>query len=438
MKAELEKVSNLERRLNIQVPTEKVSETVDRVYKSIQNHVEIKGFRKGKAPLQTIKTMYADRVKDDVVKELVQTHYVEALQEHNLEPLGQPQIEYDSLNENEPFKFSVQFEIRPEIKLSKVEGLNIDKEKLEIDEKKIEETLEKMRTSRASEKPLLIIRPAKKGDLATIDFQGVVDGQPLPNSDGKDHTMELGSSGFIPGFDEGIEGMNVGESRKIDLKFPDNYREGLAGKPVTFSITLQRLGQKETPELNDEFAKTFGEFNTLNDLKEAIKKDMIMSEEARVTKDLKSRVVKALVESNPVDVPPGLLREQKKALIEDLHQKMHQQGLGHEQFEEYKKKWDKDFEKSAEFIIKSSFLITHIADEQGLRASEQDVEDRLETYAQQTGIELKRVKEYYQTPERTSSLRFQITEEKVVDLLISKAQVKEVPKSQLTDLEEAE
>jgi trigger factor len=433
MKADLEKVSHLERKLNIEVPHEKVSESINRAYKSIQNHVEIKGFRKGKAPLQTIKNMYSDRIKDDVVRELVQNHYVEALREHSLEPLGQPQIEYDMLKEDEAFKFSVQFEIRPEIHLKKFEGLTVQKEKLELDEKKIDETLERMRTSRSTEKPLLILRPAQKGDLATVDFQGFMDGQPLENSGGKDQTMELGNSGFIPGFDDGIIGMSVGESRKIDLKFPDNYRDGLAGKPVTFSITLNRLGQKEIAELNDEFAKGFGEFKTLEELKTAIRTDMTLSEEARVAKDLKSRVVRALVEANPVDVPPGLLREQKKALIQDLHQKMEQQGLGPDQIQEYAKKWDKDFEKSAEFIIQSSFLITHIADAQGLRATEDDVSEKLTVYAMQTGIELARVKEYYSTPERTSSLRFQLTEEKVVDLLIEKANVNLVAKSEIKD-----
>jgi trigger factor len=263
MKVDLEKISNLERKLSIEVPLEKVTEALGKIYRSIQDQVTIKGFRKGKAPIEKIKSMYGDKAREDVVRDLIESSYVKALREHKLEPLGQPQIEYDNLKENEPFKFSAQFEIRPDVNIEQFENLPVEKEKLELDQKKVEDVLENLRQSRTKENPLIIIRPAQKGDLATIDFEGFVDGKPLENSAAADQTVEIGSSGFIPGFDDGIEGMNIGESKRIDLKFPEDYREGLAGKPVTFNITLKRLGQKSVPELSDDFAKEVGPFKDL-------------------------------------------------------------------------------------------------------------------------------------------------------------------------------
>jgi len=436
MKTILEKISNLERRLDIEIPTEKVTETLNRIYKGLQQQASIKGFRKGKAPIEKIKSMYADRVKNDVVQELVETYYVKALQEHSLLPLGNPKIEFDHLHETEPFKFSAQFEIKPEINLKEWEGLTVEKEQLNIEDSKVEESLDRMRRSKAQETPLVIIRPAQASDLATIDFEGFMDGQPLANAAAAEQTIELGQSGFIPGFDDGIMGMNVGETRDINLQFPENYRDGLAGKPVTFKITLKRLGQKTLPELNDEFAASAGPFKTLEELKKAIQDDYKKGEEVRIIKDTKSRLMKTLVEKNPIDVPQGLLKDQKQALIKDLHQKMEQQGMPHQEFEEYVKKWDKDFDESAKFIIRSSFLISELADKHNLRPTDDELDEKLEEYAVQTGIEISRIRNFYAEPERKSSLRFQMTEDKVVDFLMSKANVKEVPRSQLKDVEE--
>ncbi len=436
MKASVEKVSNLERKLNIEIPQEKVTEAMVKMFRAIQDQVTIKGFRKGKAPLEKIKTMYGDRAKQDVVRELIETYYVKALQEHSLEPLGQPNIEFDMLNDAEPFKFTAQFEIRPEIKIEQYENLPVEKEKFELDESKIDSVLENLRQSRVKEEPLILIRAAVKGDLATIDFQGFMDGKPLQNSGAAEQTVELGNSGFIPGFDDSIMGMSVGDTRRVDLKFPEDYREGLAGKPVTFEITLKRLGTKTVPVLNDEFAKEVGPFANLTELKDQVKKDLQTNEDTRIQKDMKSRMIKALVERNPVDVPPALLAQQKKALVQDLHQRMEQQGMDHAQFEEYSKKWDADFEQSAKFIIQSSFLISELADQLKLRCTQEDIDKRVQEYAASTGIELEKIRKFYEQPERISSIRFQITEEKVVNYLISKAAVREVPRSQLKDIEE--
>ena len=433
MKINLEKLSDLERKLHIEVPLEKVKAALERVYKNIQDAVTIKGFRKGKAPIATVKSMYKDRVRDDVVRELIEGHYFEALKEQSLEPITQPQFEFDILNEEGPFKFSAQFEIRPDIKLEQHEGLPVEKEKLELDEERVNAHLQRLRESKSTESPLFEDRPAQKGDIATIDFEGFIDGQPVENSKGVDQAVELGNSGFIPGFDDGVIGMRPGVSTNLNLKFPDDYPPEMAGKDVVFKVTLKKLGKKSLPELNEDFVKSVSEFKSIDELKNAIREDIKKSEEGRIKKDLRNRILKALVDRNPVEVPPTLLREQKMALMADIQQRMQQQGLTQQQFQEYVQKWDQDFESSAKFIIQSSFLINAIADKHGLRASQGEMDERLKTYAEQTGIELPKLKEFYGQPDRQSSLRFQITEEKVVDYLISKANVREIPKDQIKD-----
>jgi trigger factor len=434
MKINVEKTSHLERKINVEIPVEKVEHALDRVYQNIQQNVTIKGFRKGKAPMATVKSMYKDKVMNDVVRDLIESHYLEALEQEAIEPITNPNFEFDPLVEGQSFKFSAQFEIRPDVKLEQYEGLPVEKEKLDLDESSVESHLERLRESKASEAPLFEDRPAQKGDLATVDFEGFIGGTPVENSAGKDQTIELGNSGFIPGFDDGIIGMRVGVSTTLNLKFPEQYPPDLAGKDVQFKVTLKKLAKKSIPELNDEFVQSVSQLKSVDELKNAIREDIKSSEEGRIKKDLRNRILKALVSRNPVDVPPTLLREQKMALMADIQQRMQQQGLSQDQFHEYVKKWDQDFEQSAKFIIQSSFLINSIAEKLKLKASEAEMQDRLKTYSQQTGIEMSKLKEFYDKPERQSSLRFQITEEKVVDHLISTANVRELPKDQIKDV----
>lgn len=436
MKATLETVSNLQRKLNIQVPASEVKAAFNNAYASIQKHVAIKGFRKGKAPIQTVKSLYGDRVKQDVVNDLVQKYYSTALREHSLNPVSFPTIEFDSLTESADFAFTAEFEVRPEVVLKQVEKLQVQREKFVLDDAFVNNTLEDIRKSRSVNVPVLEDRPAQKGDIAVIDFKGFLDSGELENGSAEGHELELGSNMFIPGFEEGVTGMTVGSEKEVQIKFPDDYHVShLAGQPVKFQVKLHKLLKKDLPELNDAFAKEMGgKYETLEDLKTAIKEDFMKREEKRIKDELKDRLMKALVEKNPVDVPNSLLAEQKKALIEDLQKRMESQGMGGEQFEDYKQKWDSDFDETAKFMIRSSFLLDKIAEDNKLKATDADLEAKFDEYAKQTGIELARVKEFYADEDRSSRLRYQLTEERVVDWLISKADVKEVAKA---DLEKA-
>ncbi len=433
MKATLETVSKLERKLNIQVPAAEVQAAFNTAYSSIQKHVAIKGFRKGKAPINAVKTMYGDRVKQDVVNDLVQKYYSTALREHALDPVSFPTIEFDALNEAADFAFTAEFEVRPEVVLKQVDKLQLQREKFEIPPDFIANTLEDIRKSRATNVPVLEDRPAQKGDIAVLDFKGFLESGELENGSAEGHELELGSNMFIPGFEDGLVGMKVGVEGEVAIKFPDDYHVShLAGLPVKFKVTIQKLLKKELPELNDDFAKASGaKYQKMDDLIAGITDDFTKREEKRIKDELKDRLMKALVDKNPVEVPKALLTEQKKALIEDLKKRMEGQGMGTEQFEDYKQKWDADFNETATFMIRSSFLLDKISTDNGLRATDADLDAKFEEYAKQTGIELARVKEFYSDEDRSSRLRYQLTEERCVDWLISRADVKEVSKADL-------
>ncbi|WP_413289320.1 trigger factor [Bdellovibrio sp. HCB337] len=434
MKTNIEKVSSLHHKINVEIPATVVQTAFNRIFNDIQKEVTVKGFRKGKAPIATIKSMYADRVKQDVAQELIQMHYIKALTESKLEPISNPEFEFDIPNETKDFSFSASFDIRPEVNLKKYEGIEVEKEKLVFDDKKVEEVLENIRSSRASFEDVLELRAAQLGDVAVVDFEGFVDGAPLENGAGTNHNLELGAKQFIEGFEEGLVGMKVGDSKTLNLKFPSPYHSAdLAGKPVEFKVKLTGLKKKVLPELNDEFLSTLGGPTSLEDLKKTIREDLEGTEKKRVEDAFKNRLLKKLVQENPVEVPPSLLKDQKNSLIEDFKKRMTEQGMSPVDFQDYVNKWDKDFEKTAAEMIQSSFLVDAIAKKHDLHCKDEDLDTKYKEYAAQTGLDEARIREFYARPEQTSRLSYMITEEKVIDFLNKKVTVKEVSKDQLKD-----
>lgn len=430
MKSNLETITSLQRKINVEVPAEAVRAAYDRVFQQLQKNVEIKGFRKGKAPLATIRSMYSDRVKDDVVQDIIQNFYGMALQEHSINPISYPDFEFDVPSELSDFKFSATFDVKPEVVLKKYEGLEVEKEKYSFDESKLDQVLQNIRNSRSSLQPVTEDRPVQMGDVAVIDFEGFVDGKALEGGAGKDHNLELGAKQFIEGFEEKVAGMKVGEEKNIDLQFPTPYHSAdLAGKDVQFKVTLKEIKARVLPELNEEFLQSLGGPTDVEGLKNSIRTDMEQSETKKIEEAFKNRMLKTLVENNPVEVPPSLLNDQKQSLVEDFKKRMENQGMQEAEFQDYVNKWDQDFEKTAAEMIQASFLVDEIAKKHNLVCSKEDFEQKISDYVKQTGIEEARVREFYNQREQLSRLTYMITEDKVIKFLTEAAKIKEVERS---------
>ncbi len=432
MKSTVDRLDTLSRKITVEIPADKVQKAFEKVYKALQKKANIKGFRQGKAPLNTIKATYGDQVKGDVINELINDAYQSALEEHSLEPVGYPKVAFEPIHEEKSFTFTAELEIRPEVDIKLFEGLDVQKEKMEVPEDRITTVLENIRSNQADLITVFEDRALTTGDVAVIDFEGSVNGQPLPNGSATGHELEIGAKQFIEGFEDGLLGMKIGDSRVLNLRFPEGYHEAsLSGAPVSFNTKLTGIKKKVLPEINDDLAKKLGEFTSLNELKDRIRKDIEEGEAKRIQDDLRSRVMRALVNANPIEAPKSLVLQQKQALEEDFKGRLKQQGMSEKDFEDYKSKWSQDFEDSASFMVKSTFLLDALAEKLGLKAKPSEIDEKINEYAQQTGIELARLKEFYGNPERRSRLSFQVTEEKVVNHLISKAKVTEVSKEKL-------
>lgn len=434
MKAQVQVTEGLQRKLNVELPAEVVKNAYNKVYQDIQRQVEIKGFRKGKAPLATVKLMYKDRVVGDVAQDLIQSHYSLALKQQSVEPISYPEFEFEDPKEDKDFSFTAIFDIRPEVTVKKWEGLEVEKEKLTFNQAQFDQVINNIRQSRAQLVDVLDDRAAQNGDVAIIDFEGFVDGKPLENGSGKGHNLELGAKQFIDGFEEGVVGMKINGTKTLSLKFPDPYHSvELAGKPVEFKVTLTALKKKELPELNDELLAQIGTKQTVEEFKKTLQEDIEQSEKKRIEDAFKNRMIKKLVAANPVEVPASLLKEQKASLVEDFKKRMQDQGMQEPDFAAYVEKWDADFNKTAAEMIQSSFLIDKLSVDHNLTCTDEDLNIKFAEYAKQTGIEEARIKEWYSKPEQMSRLTYMITEEKVIKLLTEKAKIKEVDAKELKE-----
>jgi len=433
MKTDLENVSNLEKKLKIEVPAQKVNDEFSRAYKYLQREVNIKGFRKGKAPLETIKSIYGDKVKSDVAQNIVQATYWDALKEHKLTPVSMPSIDFTDVTEGEPFTYTAGFEIRPEVKIQKKSGFTVEKEKLDISDERINGVIDNVRQSHATYEPVKEDRAVQKGDFALIDFEGFLDGVAFPGGTAKGHLLEIGSNSFIPGFEDQIIGMKKGETKDVNVSFPADYHaEELKGKPVVFKVTVNEIQQKALPELTEEFAQKL-EHKSLADFKDQVRKEIEGSEKGRIEGETRDQLLKKFVEANPVEVPKSLLDEQRKALVADFKNRLQQQGFNDSNFDEYQQKWNDDFDKTAEYMVKSAFLIDKLAEEEKLTATDKDVDAKFDEMAKQWGMEKEKIKQFYKEKQGLDRMKYQITEDNVFQYLLKNSKVDEVVKPAKTD-----
>ncbi|GFE58768.1 trigger factor [Geobacter sp. AOG1] len=432
MQINVEALSKVKKKISFEIPADRVTAEIEKAYDEIRKQVAIKGFRKGKVPQALLEKHYSDRMADDVLKNLVNETYFSTLKEHKIFPVAHPLIDSDVLKKGENFKYSATVEVFPEIEVKDYIGLSVKKEKYVRDEAVIEKRLEEMREGMAQLEPVTG-RAAALGDFVTIDFKGFLAGVPFAGGEATDHVLELGSGRFIPGFEEQLVGMEVDTEKDITVTFPAEYgSEDLAGKEVTFAIKLKEIKAKELPPLDDEFAKQFGEFETLADLKAKLTEMHDLREKERIDADLRDRVVKALIEKNEIEVPETMVERQLDMMLESTKRRLANQKLSLAVMGLDDESYKVQFKSVAEQQVKGSLLLDALSGQEKITVGEADVEARLKKIAEENGQPFERIDAFYKQNQQTmDNLVAQVKEDRVVEFLLDKATVSEVDKSEI-------
>jgi trigger factor len=433
MQINVESLSSIKKKINFKIPAQQVSAEVDKAYAEIRKHAAVKGFRKGKVPMGLIEKHYGDKMADDVLKSLVNDTYFQALTEQGLNPVSYPTIESDPLKPGEPFSYSATVEVFPEIAVKDYLGLEVVKEQLVLDEAAVAARLKEMQESLSQLGPAPEGHAAALGDFVIFDFVGSIDGVPFEGGDAEDFQLELGSGRFIPGFEDQMVGMTAGTEAVVKVTFPEAYgSELLAGKPAEFAVTVKEIKVKELPELNDDLAKEFGEFETLAELKTKLTELQQAQEERRVETELRERVIKALVEKNELEVPEVLVDRQVAMMLENSKQRLASQRLSLEMMGLTDDGYKVQFRDVAREQVKGSLLLDAVAEAEKLEVSDADIATQVAEIAAGTKQDLATVANLYQTNQRAKeNLVAQLREDKAIQFLLERAKVTELPKEEI-------
>ena len=420
MQVSVEATQGLERRLKVGVPASEVDNAVNQKLKETARRVRLDGFRPGKVPVSVVKQRFGDGIRAEVLQEVVRDNYAKALSEEQLTPAGMPSIEFTQDKAGEDVEFVATFEVFPEVKLAEIDGYEIEKPTAEVTDTDIDNMLDNLRQQRAEYKS--VERKAKEGDQVKIDFVGKVDGEAFEGGSAEDQTLVLGSGSMIPGFEAGIEGMKAGETKAVEVTFPEEYgNKDLAGKAAVFDITVHEVAEAELPELNEEFFKAFGAEGTdLESFKVEVRKNMEREARNALQAKVKNDVIEKLLEDNPIDVPSALIDEE----IGRLQQQAVQQFGGGAQMDPSSLPKEL-FQDQAERRVKIGLLMNELINSAELKADDEAVrayiEDQASVYQEPQQV----IDYYYGNPELLNQVRAVVVENAAIDYILSKSKVTE-------------
>lgn len=421
MQVTLETAEGLLRRLSVQVPAAQVDEAVEQRLKDLARRVRMDGFRPGKAPLPVVRQRYGKQARDEVVGDLIQRTYVNAVTEQKLRPAGGPRITEVDMIAGEGLRYVAEIEVYPEITLADLSAIAIERPKAEIGEADVDAMIENLRKQRITYNT--VERAAAEGDRVIVDFKGSIDGEPFDGSSANDMPVELGKGMLLKDFEAPIVGMKAGESKTIEVTFPEDYRaEHLAGKKASFDITVKSVAEPMLPEVDDAFCAAFGvKEGGVEALRGEVRKNMERELAQSIKRRVKQQVMDGLLAINEVPLPKALVEEEAQSLRQQFSQQM--RGAKADQL-------PLDiFKPEAERRVKLGLLVAELMKGEGLKVDAARVDALLDDIAA-SYEDPAEVKVYYKShPELMQNLEALAAEDLVVEHVLAKAKVTDKPMS---------
>ncbi|HEV3191543.1 MAG TPA: trigger factor [Polyangiaceae bacterium] len=425
MQVQVARISPVVMELAIEVPADAVSAEVEKAYVTLQRKARVRGFRPGKAPRQVLAHLYGPQVANDVVNALVKETLPKALSEKQVQPVNQPEVEAGKFQHGLAFSYKARFEVQPEIAEVAYEGLELERPAEEATSEAVDEQLEFLRRQHARLEAPDPPRPAQKGDVVTIDFTLSVDGEPIADAGGEGIQLELGSAQLLPELDAGLAGAKVDDSVQVDATLPQSHpRKDIAGKKARFQVKVRDIKQRILASLDDEFAKDVGNFETLVELRANVHTRLEKALKDRAESALAEQIIVKLNEKNPLDLPPSLVEQQCRMMEMEILQNARRAGqpLNKDDFARIHGQVHADAEKK----VRAGLLMAAIARKLKLNVTDSDIQKGLEELAAETGKNIAKVRAEYSDPQHRQMLIGMIMEDKVLNIIESKASIKAV------------
>ena len=424
-----------ELKLEFTVEAEKFNEGIKKVFNKNAKYFNIPGFRKGKAPIHIVERFYGKEIfYEDAFNEIVPSIFDEEIEKAGLEVVSRPQIDIVQMEKGKDLIFTAIVNTKPEVKLAKYKGIELEKTVYKVTDKDIEEELNKM-AERNSRMISIEDRPADKGDTTVIDFLGTVDGVEFEGGKAENYELVLGSNSFISGFEDQVIGMKIDETKDINVTFPEDYfSKELAGKPAVFKVTVHEIKCKELPKIDDDFAKDVSEFDTLKELKDDIKKKLEQKNDDREKAELNEKAIKLVTEKSQVDLPDGMVNLELDNMIEDMERRISYQGINLDQYLQMIGKSKEDFReenrKQAEESLKMKLVLEAICKDANIKANDDEISEKIKELATAYG---RKEEELKNNKELVKNISDSIESEKAIKLIIDNAKINEVDSKDSND-----
>lgn len=413
-------------KLNFTIEASKFEEAIQKVYVKSAKYFNIPGFRKGKAPYKIVEKQYGAQIfYEDAFNEVAGEVYEKELTDAKIEAVSRPEIDIIQMEKGKDLIFTAVVQTKPEVTLGKYKGIELKKVEYNVEEKDIDHEIGHMQERNAR---LVNVedRPVEKNDTTVIDFEGFVDGVAFEGGKAENHELVIGSNTFIPGFEDQIIGMKIGEEKDINVTFPEEYfSKDLAGKPAVFKVKLHEIKKKELPVVDDEFAKDVSEFDTIKELKDSIKEKLEEENKNKAKYETEEEAIKTVCDNTEIDIPSGMVETETDNMIKDIEQRLMYQGLNFAQYLQMMGKTEEDMRKEmkeqAERQVKTKLVLGAIVEAEKIEATDEEVKAKLEEMATMYGKDAKDL-------EANESLKAYIAEsvktEKAINFIVDNAKIK--------------
>lgn len=420
MQVSVETTGALERRIEVSVPRERIEQAIDERLKRVSRTAKLKGFRPGKVPFKVVKQQFGAQVRQEVLSDLMQSSFAEAVTQEKLNPAAGPRIEPINLGPEQDLRYRATFEVFPEIELKGVEGIAVVRPAAEVTEADVDAMVLNLREQRPRFEA--VERESREGDRVTMDFEGQIDGAEFEGSKGTDVAVLLGGGRMLKDFETGITGMKADERKQIDVPYPADYHNAaLAGKVAKFDVHLKTVEEKKLPELDDEFCREYGVLEGgIEQLRKEVRENMERELEQNVRARLKAQLMEGLLAANPVEVPQSLVDAQVREMQIDAARRMGARDASQVPPPE-------PFVEGARKRVALGLLIGELIKTRGLKIDRERVESRLTDLAASYPDPEQIIKAYRQNADALRQIENIVIEDQVVDLLLEKAAVTDQP-----------
>jgi len=429
LSVKVEDISQVKKKMSFEIPWNLVKDELENAYRDIGKKAKIKGFHPGKVPRKVLENYFKADVEGETITNIVNKYYWQELDNRGIVTLSRPEIEQNGLKEDANFAFAASFETEPDFEPKGYKGIELEKTNVTVSEDDMDKRLLEIRKMFATMQDVTEDRPAVMGDFVTIDFAGTMDGEAPAELKSDNFLLELGSKRLIPGFEEQVVGMKSGEGKEINLTFPTDYHEKkMAGKSVAFAVTLKGLKEQKLPDVDENFIKNFDKYNTLEDLKNDVRKSMEDQSKRQSTAQLQDKMMEIILQANEFEAPPSLVERQIFYMMSDTQKRMRAAGMDEKNAMELTFRMHDQFKQDAEKTVRTFLVLKKIAEKEAIKISDEDIDNHIKELAEIHRTDYEVVKNAYEDEERLNSLKSELIQKKVFDFIEREANIKVVEK----------